>query len=109
MKKDLSPVGVILKKFRDKDGIGLRKQAEMLEISPSYLCDIQFGRRNLTIEVLVKISNKYKYACTREDFISLGYEVFSEDVVTRYRTRSQNKDAFFAIKDLVYIKTGITF
>lgn len=104
----LSPVGVILKKYRDLDKIGLRKQAEFLGISPSYLCDIQYGRRNLTVDVFIKIYSKYKYKCSSNDFIQLGYTVFTEDVITRYRVRSNNKETFYAIKDYIYITTGKT-
>lgn len=44
-----------LKKYREEQSITGRKLAMKLDISPAYLCDIEFGRRRISKNMLSKL------------------------------------------------------
>jgi transcriptional regulator with XRE-family HTH domain len=48
----------LVKKYRNKKGMGLREFAKYLEISPSYLCKIESGERGLSIPLKLKLQKK---------------------------------------------------
>lgn len=99
-------IGELLEKYRKQDNISLRQQAAKLEISPSYLCDIIKGNRNLTYEVFKKIIKSYKYRCVGEDFVKLGLLLNSPDVFNRFKRVSGFTEDEKAMKQFIYIITG---
>lgn len=45
-----------LKKYKEENNISGRQMASKLNISPSYLCDIELGRRGISLNLLNKLS-----------------------------------------------------
>lgn len=100
--------GKILLKYREEDKISIRKQAQLIDISASYLCDISMGHRGMTVPVLKNIVKAYKYRCVGEDFLTLASSCYDGEMIRRYKIRNHVTDDVKAIKDLIFIITGET-
>ena len=107
MSKELTKAGLILKNYRDLDHDGLREQARKLGISPSYLCDISYGNRNMTPKVLQQVKVAYKYRCAGNDLSVLASACFDEELIHRYKLRTHKTDNDNVVLDLIYIFSGI--
>lgn len=102
---ELSEAGKILKKYREAEGFSLRRQAIKLNIGASYLCDISYGNRRMTVPVLQKIASAYKYQI-KEDFFTLASGCFDKEIFERYKLRNHISDNTQAMKDLIFVMTG---
>lgn len=51
-------LGEKIRGLREKKDISLRELARLVDISPSFMSDIELGRRNPSKEILEKIANK---------------------------------------------------
>lgn len=105
---ELSDAGLILKKLRDAEGFSLRRQAIKLNMGASYLCDISYGNRRMTVSVLQKIVKAYKYQI-KDDFFTLASGCFDKEIFERYKLRNHISDETRAIKDLIFVMTGEIF
>lgn len=103
---EYTPSGNVLLKYRKEDKCSIRKQAEKINIGPSYLCDISRGNRDMTVPVLKKIVKAYKYRCVGDDFFTLASACYDSEMLRRYKTRTHTTDNIQAIKDLIFITTG---
>lgn len=104
--KEYTDVGKILESYRKQDNISLRTQALKIGLSFSYLCDISYGNRGMTVPVLKKIVTYYKYRCVGKEFIILATACFDSEIFRRYKIRTHNVDDNIAIRDLIFILTG---
>ena len=102
---ELSDAGLILKKLRDAEGFSLRRQAIKLDIGASYLCDISYGNRRMTVPVLQKIVKAYKYQ-VKDDFYTLASGCYDKNLIDRYKLRNHISDNTQAVKDLIFVMTG---
>lgn len=50
-------LGMRIKRYRMEQGLSLRKFALMIGMDYSYICNIESGKANATVDALVKISN----------------------------------------------------
>jgi DNA-binding XRE family transcriptional regulator len=72
-----SPIHERLRARRTEMGKGLREMARHLDIVPAHLTDIEYGRRNPSPELLVKIAKAYGMT---EIELRSGYRRPDEDV-----------------------------
>lgn len=47
--------GALMRQERTKKGISLRELGKRLDLSPSYLGDIEFGRRSISVSTLERL------------------------------------------------------
>lgn len=56
----MTTIGTILKISRITNDLRVSEVSKIIKISPSYICDIERGRRNPSLRTLEKLSNVYK-------------------------------------------------
>ena len=102
--KQLSTVGKVLSNLRVQKDQSLRDQAAELGISPSYLVDIQYGRRELSYNVYKSILEHN--VLDKNEMINLGVSLNSPDVFERFKEVTGITDTYDAVKQFIYIITG---
>lgn len=107
MSKEYNEVGKILERYRKETKCGVRAQARLLGFGAPYLCDISHGNRNMTVSVLSSIMKVYKYKCVGEDFLTLANACYDSELIRRYKVRNHITDDTQAIRDLIYVMSGV--
>ncbi|MBQ2824057.1 MAG: helix-turn-helix transcriptional regulator [Oscillospiraceae bacterium] len=102
---DLIKIGGRIKAYRKTIGISQEKLAEMINVSPHYIYEIERGMKSMSLETLINLSEALQlsadyilFGSTHNDNTSLSEQLSKMDEKQRERAES----AFKAI--LPYIK-----
>jgi len=84
--------GTLLRELRLRAGFGLRRFASMIEIKPSNLCDIEYGRRSMPEEYLEPVAT------------ALGLEKGSDEWNNFFQLACKEKDVPADVRNIVQRK-----
>lgn len=77
----LDEIGIRIKKLREKSGLTQSKLASFLILDQSMIAKIEKGERNISSDVLEKISNLF---CTTTEYILFGKNI-NENITVAFR------------------------
>ena len=76
MKLDVKATGQRIKKIRNQQNITQEKLAEMADITPHYVYEIESGLKTMSIHILVSISQALKVSC---DYLLFGDQILESE------------------------------
>lgn len=103
---NLAEIGGRIKSERKYQGLSQEKLAEMVNVTPHYIYEIERGLKAMSMETLANISNTLNIST---DYILFGYtkrkpvSIDDDQIETRTIDRRENAERFFR-SILPYIK-----
>ena len=103
---NLKEIGIRIRLEREKFNLSREKLAEIIDLSPFYIGQIERGDRNMSIDTLVKISNSLNISV---DYILKGQTVYMEQIYTMEAMQNNYKDELdIEIKDFLDLLSGLS-
>lgn len=103
---NLKEIGIRIRLEREKFNLSREKLAEIIDLSPFYIGQIERGDRNMSIDTLVKISNTLNISV---DYILKGQTVYMEQIYTMEAMQNNYKeDLDIEIKEFLDLLAGLS-
>ena len=100
----VNEVGVRIRFEREKHGLSRETFAEIIDLSPFYIGQIERGERNMSIDTLIKVSDSLNIST---DFILKGYDQYIQDISIQEAFKSNyTAEVDSEIKELLEVLSG---
>lgn len=97
METTRSAIGHRIRAFRQKNNLTQAQLAEALDISTNFISEIETGKKNISIDNLCKLCQKYQLSA---DYILLGKESSAASFLLDQITSLSNQDILVVIEYL---------
>ena len=102
---DLKGIGMRVRLQREKLNLSREKLAEIVNLSPFYIGQIERGDRNMSLETLVKLSNTLNMST---DYILQGEKLYMENIYAMEAVEDNYKEEVDEeIKSLLSLLAGL--
>lgn len=100
----INGVGGRIRFEREKHGLSRETFAEIIDLSPFYIGQIERDERNMSIDTLIKVSDSLNIST---DYILKGYDQYLQDIsIQQAYNNNYMDDMDTEIKDLLDILSG---
>ena len=97
-------IGARIRFEREKLGLSRETLAEIIDLSPFYIGQIERDERNMSIDTLIKVSDSLNIST---DYILRGYDQYIQDILIQEAYKNNYIDDMNTeIKDLLDILSG---
>lgn len=97
-------IGARIRLEREKLGLSRETLAEIIDLSPFYIGQIERDERNMSIDTLIKVSDSLNIST---DYILRGYDQYTQDILIQEAYRNNYMDDMNTeIKYLLDILSG---